>query len=121
VNLFMAIWIQLAARRQGGDASKELQTQLSRADSATWPAPIARYLLKQITADQLDSASEHATPPGSRFFYCPMFYEGQQMLAEGQVAEATRRFEDARDHCTHTASEYHGSFAELQRLRAPSR
>ncbi|HEV7991851.1 MAG TPA: tetratricopeptide repeat protein [Gemmatimonadaceae bacterium] len=120
-NLFMGIWIQLAAARQGRDATNELKTQLSRADSATWPAPIARYLLKQITVEQLDSASEHAHPPGSRTFYCPMFYEGEQLLSEGHVAEATRLFEDARDHCVHAASEYHGSFAELQRLRAPAR
>ncbi|MEO8563775.1 MAG: tetratricopeptide repeat protein [bacterium] len=120
-NLFMGIWIQLSARRQGRDASNELKTQLSHADSATWPAPIARYLLKQITVAQLDSASEHAHPPGSRNFYCPMFYEGQQLLSEGQIAEATRLFEDARDHCVHAASEYHGSIAELGRLRAPTR
>jgi lipoprotein NlpI len=119
-NLFMGVWIQLSAERQGHDATNELKTQLSRADSATWPAPIARYLLNQITVAELDSASEHAHPPGSRYFYCPMFYEGEHLLSGGHVAEATRLFEDARDHCVHAASEYHGSIAELQRLRAPT-
>lgn len=117
-NLYVAIWLAIALDRQGLNGAGELAAGMARADSAAWPMPIAKYLSGKLTVDQLDAAASAGESGRSRTTYCTMFYEAEAMLARHDTTRARAGFAEARDTCSHTATEYHASVGELRQIDA---
>lgn len=118
-NAYVAIWLHLVAMRLGKDDAAEFAAQLARTDSLRWPAPIARFYLGRLTADQLMAAAATDTTRQGDQRCAADFYIGESELWKRRIPEATRRFQDAAAACPKDWSEYQGAVAELDRLTPP--
>ena len=121
-NAYVAIWLFLAKQRIGQDNTKEFVSQLAKTDTVGWPAPVAKYYLGKLTADQLVAAATATTSKVQADQRCAAsFYIGEYLLIKKQVPEAKKRFEDAKANCPKTWTEQQGAVSELQRLSGAAR
>ncbi|MEO8335550.1 MAG: tetratricopeptide repeat protein [bacterium] len=116
-NAYVAIWQHMAVKRNGGDNTAELTTQLAKTDPAKWPAPVGQFYLGKLTAAQLTAAGEKTDSPAQADQRCAVaFYVGESALWNKQPADAKKRFEEAVASCPTSFTEYEGAQAELKRL-----
>jgi tetratricopeptide (TPR) repeat protein len=97
-----AVWMYIAARRLGRDGHDDLAAARKVAKDDTWPIPMIRYGLGELSSAQLLSSA--ATPAQQ----CDANYLlGQTALADGDQPGAARYFTAAG------ASDVRGSFAYI--------
>ncbi len=93
--------------------------QLARTDSVRWPRPVAKHYLGTITAEQLLAASGRTDSKVKSDQRCAMaFYPRGGAMVKKQTKEAIAWFQEARNGCPHSWTEYEGAVAELGRLSA---
>jgi lipoprotein NlpI len=115
-NAYNVIWLHLATMRLGLDDARDFAAQLVRTDSVRWPAPVARYYLGRLTAEQLMAAASKIDPRIRTDQRCSAaFYIGESELWIRRFAEAAQHFREAEATCSRDFSEYQGAAAELGR------
>ncbi|MDB4889707.1 MAG: repeat precursor [Gemmatimonadetes bacterium] len=120
-NAYVVIWWHLAKQRLGQDDAKGFVAKLARTDTVTWPAPVARYYLGKMTAEELDASAVTTKSKVQSDQRCAAsFYIGEFLLLKKQIPAAKKRFENARDKCPKAWTEQQGAVAELGRLGGPA-
>lgn len=120
-NAYLAIWLHFINRRLRQDDAKQLAAQIAFTDTVRWPAPVAKYYLGRISAEQLMAAAARTDSKAMPDQRCAVdFYVGEELVWQQRIAEALRRFEKTRDACPTASTEYEGAVVELKRL-APVR
>ena len=117
------LWLHLARRRLSQDDAADFAAHAGAADSTRWPAPVLRYFLGAISAEQLRVAATDSTgaPEQSTDAPCVVsFYLGESALLRGARDEATELFRETRASCPKDGGEHKAAVAELQRLRSKS-
>jgi len=116
-NAYVVIWSHLARQRIGQDDTKEFVAKLARTDTVGWPAPVAKYYLGKLTAEQLVAASGATSSTVQADQRCAAsFYIAEFLVLKKQLAEAKKLFEDAKANCPKAWTEQQGAVAELERL-----
>ena len=116
-NAYVAIWQHMAVRRNGGDNTAELATELAKTDASKWPAPVGQFYLGKATAAQVMSAAEKTDSHAQTDQRCAAtFYIGESALWNRQTADAKKRFEETVASCPKSFTEYDAARAELARL-----
>jgi lipoprotein NlpI len=120
-NAYLAIWLHFINRRLGQDDAKEFAAQVALTDTVRWPAPVAKYYLGRLTAEQLMAVAAQTDSKAMGDQRCAVdFYTGEVLVWQHRIADAIRNFERTRDACPTASTEYEGAVAELRRL-APAR
>jgi len=117
------LWLHLARRRLSQDDAADFAAHAAATDSTRWPAPVLRYFLGTISADQLRAAASDSTGTAERSKDAPCvvsFYLGEAALLTGDRDDATARFRETRASCPKDAVEHKAAVAELQRLHPKS-
>jgi lipoprotein NlpI len=116
-NAYVAIWQYMAVRRNGGDNTAELATELAKTDASKWPAPVGQFYLGKATAAQVMSAAEKTDSHAQADQRCAAaFYIGESALWNKHTADAKKRFEETVASCPKSFTEYDAARAELARL-----
>jgi lipoprotein NlpI len=121
-NLYLPIWIHMAASRAGREDTTRLAGQVARIDLAGWPGPVASFYLGRITAEEFAAAAENPDSAVRANQRCAVaFYLGEYLLWQPapRPGEARTRLQEAVATCPRQFSEYLGAKADLQRLSAP--
>jgi lipoprotein NlpI len=118
-NAYNVIWLYLATMRLGSADAQDFAAQLVRTDSVRWPAPVARFYLGRLTAEQLMAAASKIDARIRTDQRCSAaFYIGESELWLHRFAEAAQHFREAVATCSRDFSEYQGAAAELGRSGA---
>ena len=88
-----ALWLDIAERR--GTGQSHLDASVKQLDMKTWPAPIVRFYLGELTPKGLAAEAE-ANDDACEADY----FSGELALANGDKAAAKQLFEDAKSTCT---------------------
>jgi lipoprotein NlpI len=116
-NAYVAIWLYFINRRLGSPDTTQFAAQIARTDPAQWPAPVAQYYLGRLSQDSLFALSANTNSLAMRDQRCAVsFYLGEELIVKKRLAEAKRRFEEAKLGCPPSSTEYEGAVAELRRL-----
>ncbi|KAA6463006.1 tetratricopeptide repeat protein [Acidobacteria bacterium AB60] len=116
-----AMDLHIAMRRLGRDDVERLSSVASAADLLTWPGPVLRLDLGQMTADQVVAAAAHASAEQQKWQVCEAnYFTGEDALIHHQRATAISRLNAARDGCPKTEGSYAAALAELRRLGEPA-
>jgi tetratricopeptide (TPR) repeat protein len=102
-----------AARTRAGEAGTDrLRTHAEQFDLSKWPGPVLRYLLGELSKDDVVKAAGTNQGP-----HCDVaFYLGQELLAGGDKDAARVMMRTAMDMCPATFVEHALARAELSRL-----
>jgi lipoprotein NlpI len=115
LNLHVAMW------RLGRDDTQRLSTVAAAADLSTWPGPVLKLDLKQMTADEVMAAAANASADQQKWQVCEAnYFTGEDALIRHQRATAIARLKAARNGCPKTDGSYGAAVAELKRLGDPS-
>jgi tetratricopeptide (TPR) repeat protein len=108
---YVPIWVHLMLARSDAKAARQALTEmLAKEDPKSWPAPVARLMLGELTPEGLLEAA------GSKDESCEAhFYIGQYHLQRGDRAPAVVALKTAVETCPSTFLEYAGAKAELAR------
>jgi len=116
-NAYLAIWLHFINQRLGKDNASQLATQIALTDTVHWPAPIAKYYLGRMSADQLMAAAANTDSKAMPDQRCAVdFYLGEELVWRHRIPEALERFERTRASCPVASTEYEGAVVELKRL-----
>lgn len=116
---YLPFWKFLAKSRAGDTdtAVKELNAADAAQHERKWPAPIAAFYLRRLTADALLAAARDQNKEKARAQVCEAnFYIAEEYLLEGKKKEARPLLESARRDCPTDFIEYDASGNELERL-----
>lgn len=114
---YAALWLDIVAQRSG--VASRLQQAVSQVDMGSWPGPIIRFYLGQLTTDALGAAADNADPVTKKNQLCEAnFYTGAFVLRQDAKPEAIRLFKLAAADCPRTYLEWSAAVAELKALGA---
>jgi lipoprotein NlpI len=115
-DAYNALWLDIIGQR--GAVPSRLSAAVSKIDMATWPGPVIRLLLGQLTSAALLAAAEDPNPAKKREQLCEAnFYGGEMALRQQAKDEATRLFRAAgSDDCKKVDPEWRAARAELKAL-----
>jgi lipoprotein NlpI len=109
---YTVLWLHLVTKRD--NVSNELSKVASQIDLTTWPAPLIRLYLGEMTAAQVLAAAE----PRNKGQICEAnFYIAEMALQAGKPEEAVRQFEIAIANCPSGYIELEAARHELKLLR----
>ena len=120
-NLYLPIWIHMAASRAGRQDTARLAGQIASFGLTRWPGPVAQFYLGRISAEQFAAAAEDPDSAVRADQRCAVaFYLGEYLLWQPapQPGEARSHLEQAVATCPRQFSEYLGAKADLERLSA---
>lgn len=116
-----ALMLHVAMKRQGRDDAQRLSTVVAAADLSTWPGPVLKLDLGQITADQLMASAASSSPDKQKWQVCEAnYFTGEDALFRHQRATAMARLKAARDGCPKADGAYSAALVELKRLAVPA-
>jgi hypothetical protein len=96
------------------DDAHPLSTVAAAADLSTWPGPLLKLDLGQMTADEV---MEAANRDKQKWQVCEAnYFTGEDALLHHKRAKAMARLKAARDDCPETDGSYGAAVAELNRL-----
>jgi lipoprotein NlpI len=111
-DTYGALLLFVAQARAGEADTDRLRSHAERFDLAEWPGPVVRYLLGEMTRDQVVEAAGTDAPS-----HCDVsFYLGQRFLADGEKEAARVMLQSAADICPANFVEQALARAELSRL-----
>jgi len=85
----------------------------------SWPAPVVRLLLGELTLAQILEAAGYSDPVTKRQQVCEAnFYGAEWALLQNSKKEALRLFQLAADDCPKDFVEWEGARAEIRVLAA---
>ena len=108
---YVPLWVHLTLARSDAKAARQaLIEMMAKVDQKTWPAPVAKLMLGELTPEGLLKAA------ASRDESCEAhFYIGQYHLQRGDRAAAIAALKTAVETCPPTFLEYTGAKVELVR------
>jgi lipoprotein NlpI len=115
-DAYNALWLDIIGHR--GAIPSRLSAAVSKIDMATWPGPVIRLFLGQLTPAALLAAADDPDPAKKRDKLCEAnFYSGEMALRQQAKDEATRLFRVAgSDDCKKVDPEWRAAHAELRAL-----
>jgi lipoprotein NlpI len=113
-----SLWLHIARLRLDQDDASDFAAHAAAADTSRWPAPVLRYFLGTLSAEQLRAASKDSTAGASSAGACPTaFFLGEDALLRKDLGAAEALFDESRTVCQKEATEHKAASAELQRLK----
>jgi lipoprotein NlpI len=117
-NASVVLWLHIARQRLRQDDGSDLVLQAAHVDTTRWPAPVVRYFLGSISANELRAAAADTTALGANGEGCVVgFYLGEDALMNGRTEEARALLEETRTGCPKHLNEQRAATLELKRLR----
>jgi len=115
-DAYAALWRDLAERRN--NAPSHLAEAAKQLDMTTWPAPVIRLFLGELTAEQTFGAAFDPEPATTASQTCEAhFYSGELALLKKNKKEAQRLLKLAADECPSSFIESTAALAELIQLK----
>jgi len=112
---YQATWLHVARARAGQNDAEELARNAEKMNLKQWPGTLVALFLGRAKLDEVMPASSHGMMGHAR--ECSLsFFTGEQALAKGDSAEATRLLLNARDMCNIHTVQYLGAGVELKRM-----
>jgi lipoprotein NlpI len=112
---YAALWLDIVERRS--NVRSRLPEARSQLDMASWPAPVIRLFMGEITAADTLAAANDPDAEKQKGQICEAnFYSGQLALAQGDQQEALRLFRFSASNCPKTFTEWTAANAELRTL-----
>jgi tetratricopeptide (TPR) repeat protein len=111
---YTALWLDIVNKRS--NLASRLQQAVAQIDMTTWPAPVIRLFLGQMTPAAVLAAADDPDPDTKKSHVCDAhFYSGELALRRDAKAEALQLFKAAAESCPRT---FIGdvAVAELKRL-----
>jgi lipoprotein NlpI len=106
-----------ARLHQEGD--QELAEVAQKADLSSWPGPMLKFTMGQITEDALMAAAADPDPQTHVGEACEAnFYTGEDALEHQRLTTALARFRAVHDSCIKDYVEYGAALAELKHMTA---
>jgi lipoprotein NlpI len=116
-----ALWLHVARLRLAQDDASDFAAHAASVDSSRWPAPVLRYFLGTLPAQQLLDMRKDSTAGASKDHACAVaFFLGEDALLRKERVAATGLFEESRTECGKETMEHKAASAELQRLKPGS-
>jgi lipoprotein NlpI len=116
-----AVMLHVAMKRQGSDGVQALSTVAAAADPSTWPGPVLKLDLGQITADEVMAVATNASAEKQKWEVCEAnYFTGEDALFRHQRVTAMALLKAARDGCPKADGVYGAALAELKRLEVPA-
>ena len=113
-----ALWLHIARLRLAQDDASDFAAHAAAADTSRWPAPVLRYFLGTLSAEQLRAAAKDSTAGTSTDRACrTAFFLGEDALLRKDRGAAAALFDESRTVCRKEATEHKAASAELQRLK----
>lgn len=112
------LWLHLARKRLGQDDTKDLIDQSREIDPSQWPAPILKYYLGQMTAEQMMAAASSDAYKQKRQLCEANFFASEDALLHQRRISAKALLQAALYGCPKTNLHYDAAAAELRRLNA---
>ena len=117
-NAFGALWLDIVDRRS--KRPSRLAQALPQIDMTTWPAPVMRLYLGEMTREAVLAAADdpHAETKATRQICEADLLMGELALLRGPNDEAVRLFRLALTHCRKNTNPWTDAGAELKALGA---
>ncbi len=116
-SIYGVLFDHVALVRDGRAAESRLRDRIVNLDTSSWPAPVVRYFIGQISVDDVLTAAKDSDPKVEREHLCEAYYYlGVQALARNERVEAVRLFRLALGTGVTTFQEYKAARAEMTRL-----
>jgi lipoprotein NlpI len=116
------LWLHVARLRLAQEDASDFAAHVAAADSSRWPAPVLRYFLGTLSADQLRAAAKDSAESASNERACATaFFLGEDALLRKDRDAAAVLFDESRTACPKEATEHKAAAAELQRLNRSTR
>jgi lipoprotein NlpI len=116
-SAYVALWLDIVEKRSR--LAGRLQQSFSQIDMTTWPAPVIRLFIGQLTPEAVLVAADDPDPIKKKDKICEAnFYSGAMALHQGKRAEAVRLFRLAAADCPRSSVEWFAANAELRALGA---
>jgi lipoprotein NlpI len=126
-----ALWLHVARLRLAQDDASDFAAHAAATDSSRWPAPVLRYFLGTLSAQQLRAAAKDSVAGGAGAVgttgaatdraCTTAFFLGEDALLRKDPAAASALFDESRTACQKETTEHKAASAELQRLSAQRR
>ncbi|MBW8769705.1 MAG: tetratricopeptide repeat protein [Gemmatimonadetes bacterium] len=126
-----ALWLHIARMRLAQDDASDFAAHAAAVDSTRWPAPLLRYFLGTLPAQELRLAAKDSTTgttsaagaagAANDRACATAFFLGEDALLRKDAAAASGLFDEARTVCPKEATEHKAAAAELQRLKGQRR
>jgi lipoprotein NlpI len=114
---YTALWLDIAEARS--KVPSTLPQAVTKLNMTTWPAPVIRMYLGQITPAAALAAANDPNPAKRTGQVCEAnFYSGEWALRQGAKNEATKLFHVAAGECPKTLIETNAATLELKALGA---
>jgi lipoprotein NlpI len=108
-----ALWLDIIGERN--NVPSRLADALPQLDMTTWPAPLIRMFLGQLTPAAALAAAESADPETKKSQVCEAnFFGGEMAMRTEAKDEAIRLFRAAASDCPHGDVEWDAAKAELK-------
>jgi lipoprotein NlpI len=115
-DAYAALWRDLAERRN--NAPSHLAEATKQLDMTTWPAPVIRHFLGELTVEQTSGAALDTDPNTKSAQTCEAnFYSGEFALLKKNKREAQRLLKLAANTCPPSFVESTAALAELIQLK----
>ena len=112
---YAALWLDLVGLRN--NVPSRLSQAISTIDMTTWPAPVIRMFLGQMTAAAVLAAADDPDAKKKKGQVCEAnFFIAELALRQGAKDEAARLFRMAADDCPKNFVEWSAANAELKAL-----
>ena len=114
-DAYRALWVDIVGQRN--NVPSRLSHAISTIDMTSWPAPVIRMFLGQMTPAEVLAAADVRDLRKKRARLCEAnFYSGELALRQGAREEAARLFRLAASDCPLTFAERDAANAELKAL-----
>jgi lipoprotein NlpI len=111
------LWLALVQRRAGNRADDVLKARAPELDLETWPGPVVRFYLDQITGTAVQVAAGDPNPRTATRQSCEAtFYIAELELSSGNTAAAKPGFQVVVDSCPKSSVVVRIARAELGRI-----
>jgi lipoprotein NlpI len=115
--VYAALWLHITKARLHQEGNEELAEVAQKADLSSWPGPVLKFYLGQMTEDELMAAAADPDPQTHVGEACEVnFYTGEDALAHQKRTAALARFRAVHDRCIEDYIEYGGALAQLKQL-----
>jgi lipoprotein NlpI len=115
-DAYSALWVEIVGQRD--NVPSHLLQATSKIDMTTWPAPVIRMLLGQMTPAAALAAADDPDAAKKKGQLCEANFYGGELALRGKKDEAIRLFRLAAGDCPKTFDEWATANAELKALGA---
>jgi lipoprotein NlpI len=117
--VYAALWLHITKARLHQEGNEELAEVAQKADLSSWPGPVLKFYMGQITDDALMAAAADPDPQTHVGEACEVnFYTGEDALEHQRQTVALARFRAVHDNCIKDYVEYGAALAELKHMTA---